>query len=628
MSEMASAFNFAKATPLHSSSISKNSYEDIRIDENADGAIDFWYLKNSDTIIYITFKGHEISELSIQKFQNSSTTVANFVRQKDKMVLKTGFNRPIEIYNGEPVCVEAGIKAAATELKKTVSLRQQKDAAMAAISCSDEPTKAAISEGLFGLFRSKKLTNCFNDEKLASVMSDSKVDLAFLAEKIKLDINKIENQSPDTAGLIQCTPSKGSKISGTYTENGKISIAIPKSVKEDDIRSQSTSLLFHELIHRAGIKDDAKINTIVKYCESGVLSNKGDGGLNLNKQIVSNSANNSANHATTDIAKETKSAKAQAQSRNIASTAAERGGGGDGVNIAKEVSVAEVKQAIPSADKLAINSVNMTDEGKVQAVAASERQSAPVFAMADRAMGVMNTPALASSDDSSSSRSSTSSGTGDRYQARHERYESKNVADTNNEYDAKKGIYVPNNRNGMKVTEEIDLTQNSATSTGATRTTNAEASAKSRMMASAGKAIPANQDGQPGETAAGANPGVSDSSGASTASGANTGGSGTYYANGSNSKTRKTNAQTRSTASIPSTPLPEQYGSRDLVIDQFSGSSYRQVKNLMRNDSDFKRALETYKIKVVDTNGGVFGSAEGVTVYSDTGSGFLMIKRK
>ncbi|WP_413293384.1 hypothetical protein ACLSU7_18545 [Bdellovibrio sp. HCB185ZH] len=526
------------------------------------------------------------------------------------------------------------------------------DAASKVIKCNSTPEiSKKIQASLSSLIVDKDLQACISGDKVQSIFPKKrKADLLYYGKKLELDLKKIGANQEQQSDLITCSSEeKEETLNAKYTENGNISFSIPRDYDSRKLSKESKPLLLHELLHRVGIVEDKDVEKIVNVCVYNMAITTaptvGGGGFGDESQKIDKVANDNATKGAITKSEVVSAKEVKPPARAPSSTAAEKGGGSEGINIAKEVSVAEVKQAVPSADKLAVNSVNMTDEGKAQAVAASQRQSAPVFAMADRAMGVMNTPALASSDDSSysgssysssssssdsgssssSSASSSRSGSGQRYHERNPGYESKTVADTNN-YDAKKGIYIPSSKNGMKVVKEVDLTRqtNAADRTGGASAT----AANSRSVASTGRGTTAPRGSQAsGDEQANFNEVNAASAGGSTggASGSG-GGSGTFYSGGGGSD-RKTNANTRRGVASNGSAGNASADSREEVLSRITGTSYKEVKSKL-STSEFKNSLVQNQIKIVDTYGNEIGASQARTIFLDDGSRFIMQRRK
>ncbi|QDK46060.1 hypothetical protein DOM22_13285 [Bdellovibrio sp. ZAP7] len=638
-------------TPLQSSVVSSGDYEDIRIDADQDQSIDLWVLKKGNTQITVRLTGKSVNSFTIKKFSNSNVIEAEYQVKNDRFSLVAKSVRNPRVMNGS--AEESSCDDSLSDLSKKisdlslVSKAKLGDAAAKVIKCDAAQPEVSkkIQSALSSLIVDKELQACISGDKVQAIFpKKQKADILYYGKKLELDLKKIgANQEPQT-DLITCDSQESIEIlNAKYMENGNIAFSIPKDYDPSKLSKESKPLLLHELLHRVGIVKDTDVEKIVNVCVFNMAvtttPSVGGGGFGDEQLKISHSANDNGkkNNVVKGDVENAKEVKPPV--RAPSSTAADKGGGGEGVNIAKEVSVAEVKQAVPSADKLAVNSVNMTDEGKAQAVAASQRQSAPVFAMADRAMGVMNTPALASSDDSysyssstassdssssSSSRSSSSrSGSGQRYQARYEGYESKAVADSNKNYDAQKGIYVPSSKNGMKVVEEVDLTRQT---NAADRTGSAQTATNSRNVASTGRGTVAPRGSQAaGEEQPDSNEvNVASAGGGSSVGSGSGGGSGTFYSGGGSD--RKTNANTRRGVASGSTGTASA-DSREEVLSRITGTSYKEVKSKL-STSEFKNSLVQNQIKIVDTYGNEVGASQARTIFLDDGSRFIMQRRK
>ncbi|QLY24242.1 hypothetical protein [Bdellovibrio sp. KM01] len=615
--------------PGASSTIASGTYEDIRIDADSNGLIDLWYLKDQNRTIKIRFTGRAVASIEIHYKRPSSNSVAVNKIVFDSSGPSFAYIRPLKVMNGE-VCTTKDAESEIDKLTKAVSNLSKKEIISQSIDCPDEKFQNTNRQLLNAIYEvskpdfSNSFATCMKGETIRSQFTDKNVqtDLAFVASKMRLQLMQISTGDASANKLFSCSSSSSPNLKAKYSEKGKITLEIPSS--QSVAVKNFKDLIVHELVHKAGIEDEDQVEMMVSICLNNQQPQTTARHSNLKEIEDTNDKLAASTPASTKTETPVKTNSEKSKSRLPSSTANENNG--EGVNIAKEVSVAEVKQAVPSADKLAVNSVNMTDEGKAKAVAASQRQSAPVFAMADRAMGVMNTPALASNDDSSSSsRSSSSRSSSDqRYQARHEGYESKSVADTNNNYDAQKGIYVPSSKNGMKVVEEVDLTRqtNAADRTGGPTAT----AANSRNVASTGRGTTAPRGSQAtGEEQADFNEvnAASPSGGSGVSSGSGSG-SGTFYSGGASD--RKTNANTRRGVASGSSGTASS-DSREEVLSRITGTSYKEVKSKL-STSEFKNSLVQNQIKIVDTYGNEIGASQARTIFLDDGSRFIMQRRK
>jgi hypothetical protein len=610
------------------STISIGHYEDVRIDSDLDGIIDAWYLKKQDTNIIIRFKDGTVSSIEIKKFKGNQVSSRLFQNTTKKNLISTDLEvRPLLKMNGE-LCVEHKENAVEKlkQFTQEVSINQIGKNVSSVVQCEGSPASDALTSATIsvaGMDSSPDgLSSCLKKDELRAKFKSNKTaiaDLDYLAAKIELDSKRIARGDESVKGLITCETSRDSKsLKGEYTENNGIKFKVPSNFKSDDADIiQTKNLVYHELLHRAGVNSEKFIDGVIDHCFN---NGKLEVTTYYKEQSLLGPFKGKPAKAQDELGKRDANTKNVAENaipvkptRGPSSTGDETGGGGIGINVSKEVSVAEVQQAIPSPSTLAKGSATQSE---AQAVASSQAQSAPVFAMADRAMGIMNTPALAS-DDSSSGSSSSRTASNDRYQSRYNGYEStaSKSRSTSADRDLSKGVYLAGNKNS-RIVEEVDLTKGnsaSAATTGSTRTTNA-ASGNSRMIASTGRTAAA--DAGSDEAAAGS--GASAAGGGSAGSSA--GGSGTYFATGSGAaNTRKTNAATRGGSAGSAN------GSRDDILSNFTGTSYTVAKDMLK-DSSFQQKLVEYQITVIDNTGSRWGASKGKTVFSDDGNRFVRVK--
>ncbi|WP_413584663.1 hypothetical protein [Bdellovibrio sp. HCB274] len=611
---------------LQTKVVASGNFEDFRIDSDQDGKIDLWVIKNGPTRVFVRFKNGEASSMSFRRATADSIKEAQYDLSGVKWILSSSITRqPLEMNGtgGNPTCEEKNNKVLGDLAKFTENLesKQIAQAAEQAVQCEDEDLRVKIESALFGIMNNDALADCIKNTAVQTALPKAEpVELLYFSNKLKLDLKRISSLQ-EGKGLITCQVAQEGQTEpkGKYIENGNIALTIPKDMDQNQLSKQLRPLIYHELLHRAGITDEVTTDKIVEVCNSG----KRSGSAVVSRSLIWNkrnaeSASNKVKSAKANVANEMKQAKVKSPSRSVASTAMETGGGDADYSMAKEISAAEVQQSVPSSSSLA-SSNRAVDE--YASLNASQKQAAPVLAMADRAMGVMNTPALASTDDSSTSSSSSPRvSSGERYQSRHGRYESKSASDSSKESDPSKNAYIPSNTKGMRVVEEVDLTKTS--SRGAERVAASAASGNTRMVASTGRGTMATQDVPPApntdsETGQGYASAGGSGSGASLGSG-----SGTYYSAG---EQRKTNANTR--RGVASNNNAVSTAAREEIFSDFSGTSYSEMKSKLRS-GEYRDKLVQSQVKIIDTYGGRIGADEARTVYLDDGTQFIMQRRK
>ncbi|WP_413557660.1 hypothetical protein [Bdellovibrio sp. HCB209] len=611
--------------------IATGDYEDFRFDSDRDGAVDLWVVKKDKTSVFVKFKDSQPTSLLFRRTNGASIQEAHYESKNKKWILTHSTVRAPMVMNGiadekissqDDKCAaeNKSVLADLAKFTKDMTTTEYAAAAEKAVSCENEDATPEIEKSLVSLMNNDRFTECIQSEAAQKALPDiSPTELQYFSNKLKIDLKKIGAQQ-DGSGLFTCDalPADKKTPTGKFTENGKITFSLDKNAdNQEKLSDQIQPLMFHELVHRTGVVDEKTIDTLVDICfkkkTSAVSRKTKERSLIWTKRQTENAAANAASKDTV-VAKEVVAAKAAPQARTIASTSMESGGGSNGYNMAKEISSAEVQQSVPSASTLASN-ISASDVDEQRSLQSSQRQSAPVLAMADRAMGVMNTPALASDETSSGS---SSSSTRERYQARHQGYErDSSSAKSADNTDYSKVIFKPS-RGGGNVVEEIDLTKGNSTGTSETagRTTNAVGN--SRTVASTGR--PTDRFTEPSEVA----------SSAAGGSGSGSGGSGTYFADGgaTSSGTRKTNASNRRGLASQGSAGGGFESSRDEVITFISNANYSQTKTKLR-DQAFQQTLSNNQISIIYADGSApVGALRGTTVFLDDGSRFIMQRRK
>ncbi|WP_413582000.1 hypothetical protein [Bdellovibrio sp. HCB288] len=603
-----------KQTDMSARFIASENYEDFRIDSDLDGHVDLWVVKKDQTTAIVKFKNGKPSSIAFKRADSQGIKEAQFEYGRDHWKLSSSAARTPSVMNGTPgdnACVEQN-KSVLGDLSKFTeefNFAQITKAAQNAISCDDAEIKNEIAVALSKIMKDESLSGCIGTPVIQKSLPGADAsELQYFSNKLKLDLKKISAQQ-EGKNLISCKKSAegATEPTGKYTENGGIEISIPANADVEELAAKLKPLLYHELLHRSGISDEKTTDQIVNICANGKkvkpLSAQNNT-LLIVKSNVDKSTNNVAKQKV-NVAREVVSAKVQTKTRSIASAPAEHISS-ESLNIASEISSAEVQNSIPSSSNLAKGLNSSNEQSNLQA---SQTQSAPVLAMADRAMGVMNTPALASEDSSGSGSSSVRS-TRERYQSRHNGYDSPDSksasAASGSGTDISKKLYLGGNTN-MKVVQEVDLTK--GTPADASPNTITATSSGSRMIASAGRTSAS--DGRSDvEVASNDNLAAGRSGGS---------GSGSYY-NSTTSGTRKTNAATRSVFSSGSAG-----SSRDEMLSNFTGASYNMAKGMMK-ESSFQQKMVEYQITVIDSSGSRWGASKGKTVFSDDGSRFIRVK--
>ncbi|MBO9666711.1 MAG: hypothetical protein J7501_07835 [Bdellovibrio sp.] len=655
------------------------NYQDIRLDSDLDGKIDYWFIKSGDTEVTTRFDGDAIRSVRVQKLLPNQNLRVVILKPNSKSGLEvvTDETTKAKIYNGvlDDECATA--KKSSNEVAEVVANVVMSKATEITIesylddSCYGDigpysgilkdSLSAAANDGLSN--KSESFHQCIQSTKVKDTFAtskDNKINLEALSTKVSIDLKTVATQKTDKP-LIKCEVSdKISASQATYQAGSGITFTFPKVFNKSD-QKEIIKLVRHEFLHKAGLEDEPSMKTILAMCP--VVDPKE---LATSKENIGHAAitvRDRVDVAADKVAKDganTKVAATQTKlSRTIASTSA-RGGGSDGVDMKSEI--ANAKAVVPSAEKLAATKTDKSPEGIQKAAQDSVATSAPVLRMANQVMGASNTQAIAaestesdstssyesssrgsgsrstsraessasdaastsstSSSSSSDSDVASSSRSGDRYQARHGRYQSKNDNDSSSS-----GL-----RPGERIVEEIDLTKKSRS------TQRAAASSQNFDQSSSGSN---SQSLAPTTSRSGSRSPASVAATQASANSANTemasaGGSGGIAA--SAGSTSSLNGSSSSSSSEPrrieggnrrpssanrsgSTSNPSQ----DEVVTFVNNNDYDTVKSKLGN-SRFVSNLREGNVTIMDLKGNSYGATKGDVIFVEQGRKFIRQK--
>ncbi|QLY25554.1 hypothetical protein [Bdellovibrio sp. KM01] len=630
--------------------LSYKTYEDIRIDSNLDGKTDEWYLRKGNIEIRVSYRNGKSHSLAISKIENKRFELKRYESKNGKFILTQHLMRPALTMYGTPdesTCDKNELLAA-----KILQLSQDVSAMVASPKSCEMKQFPELSKNIQAIFKTaptegELIANCLQEAK-----GIESIDLNLVASKLRAAYDKIS--SGQSNSIISCQTSTTGEFHGQTHEDGSIAFVIPNSSKDPVINgSKLEPLLHHELLHAAGIKDEDLVKKMIKACqENGEFNAASNEAPTLTPEnqtgVLNNLGNGTAVTKTSDgktVGESTTKNNPKKIDRSVASAAAKAGSGLD-----MKSEIANAEKIIPSAEKLNVAKVDKSPTGKEQALRDSVQESAPVFRMANQAMGISNTPALADSPSSnsgstsssswssspsytsgdsetgSSSRGSTSSSSGQRYQSRYGRYQSKSNGGVGaDEY----------------VAEEIDLTKNTESQAKkAANTTRTQASRTGTYQPATLEPVEPSQSNSRGpasvdpEVTTGrkrtgsASNGDIGSGGGSIATGSAGGSADLSISSNSGGGGGTQSAQNRSRSAATASRGPastNQQGSpaqRQEIMTTLTNNDYVLTKRKLK-DPSFLNELEANNVKVVDGNGSSWGAKSGTTIYYDDGNRFI-----
>ncbi len=628
-----------RGTPISQRILGYKSYEDIRIDADLDGKTDEWYLKKGNLEVRISYQNGIKRSIAISNIVNNIFSYKKFERINQKFVQTASFRRQTIIMYGMP---PEDTPCSATDLlnAKVSQLSQDITAMVSSPQSCDLKNFPQFTENM-----SRALHKAPRDGKIiADCVQNAKnikdIDLNLVASKLRISYQKISTGQSNN--VFSCQPNAEGKFRGQTEENGSVTFMIPKSSQDPVVDvTVLRPLLHHELLHAAGIKNEDRAAAIVKSCLekgtfSGDLPSHDPGFVAENpRSVMDNIAVNSAATITsteniaTGISAATKSpgrGRAPASSSNKAKASIDSAAAKSGSGIDMKSEIANAEAIIPSAEKLNVAKVDKSPAGKEQALRDSVQESAPVFRMANQAMGMSSNPALADSSGSGSSETGSSSSRTSKstYQARYGRYQSKHGDGVgSDEY----------------IAEEIDLTKGTeAQAKNAAKRPRPQQASQTGTYQPATLATDSQESPTRGpasldtETGAGRKTrgGVANNSdfGGSIATGSAGGPANLGSGGGSGGGTGTTIApKSRTPASVSRAPAStNQAGSPaqlQKIKTELVNDDYVLTKRRLRDDGGFISELEANNVTITDTMGGRWGAKKGTTIFLDDGNRFI-----
>ncbi|WP_374027788.1 hypothetical protein ACES2J_00395 [Bdellovibrio bacteriovorus] len=643
--------------------ISYKDFEDIRLDSNLDGKIDFWYLKKGSTEIYTHFTDGNPIRWEVRTNKRNVITEASYTMAGGRWTLEaSGVRAPTLMNLQDEGCEVTAIKKKITSLGDDLNRRALAmgiEEHLIDSGCQDKLSEdflQSLTDSLSkNLTSSNKLTDCLNGEEFKKAFSKDKIPVQpeLLAAKYQLQVAQLGKQPKNYGPLVKCEKAKDQKAAlSTDETTGFIHLdpeALSGATPETNKKSNaviSPSSMAHELLHRAGLKSEKDVAAVEHFCKGHPDNYPKISAIDMTpfsmtrtlKKNAQDGAEQAATQSTANLMDQEIKAKANANKfdkgmGSAATSAAVKGGSQQAAaastaNVPVELTVAQVQ--VPPAPTLSESIVSpppSTEAGSQQALVRSASESGGMLRMANNLVGAMNTQALAATDAGSSEAGSGSSEV------------SRSVASTKSNAAIKGSSSNPgaallkastrSMASDERVVEQITLDgSNIAPSAPAAASSSRNVASTSAPSASRAPANESSVGGSGGGEVAGGSASFGGGGGSYSGSGAGAslgsapaqspvrGPAATRPSGGGTEPVK--NAKSDTGSSAPS-------AARDEVITFISNSNYAQAKKKL-SDPAFGKQLESQKITVLDLYGNSFGATKGEVIFLDQGDRFVRQK--
>nr|BFD65052.1 hypothetical protein HAGR004_00740 [Bdellovibrio sp. HAGR004] len=653
--------------------ISYKEYEDIRIDSDWDGQIDYWYLRKGPLQVTVQFNAGQPSKLEIKNVGDSIVSLASYRWKNSKFIIEKLSQRTPMLMNlsaTDAKCQIDEIKGKLASFSRKIelaSLRQMIAEKLVAKDCSSalnprelarlqNSLNAALASSINSEtnIKTKTIAGCLHKPKFKEAYDKkfkSGIPADLIAARFQLQAMQLAHQADDHAPLITCEPAEGQK--GPLATSEKRKIHLNAQIYKEKNSVPSTEDLEHELLHRSGLESEEQVEAVVSVCKQ-ISENKFDMGL----KSVRGNTDDAASQATKD-----QSGKASADTKAALETRAPASdsGGKSGVEVAKpssppaanspsssstpaangnQIAASQASANIPKEMTLAQSGIPdsptlsksitspppATEAGSQQALVQSASESSGVLRMANNLVGAMNTRAGATDKMASAESNITNSEVSSKSSA---------TAKSSDSNKAKSNPFAALSRDKVssneRIVEQITLDGNQAPSSSPAPSSSRAVSANRSSQAAAGQS---NTPFEQSEVARGASASAARSSGDTGASFNATapamgGGSGGSPSRSPAAVKPSIAAKTRSANRNPNGLAPSQQASstvtREEVVTYISNSSYQATKEKLQKP-DFRKQLETQKITVLDLYGNTVGAPKGEVIFLDQGDKFVRQK--
>lgn len=616
--------------------ISYKDYEDIRIDSDLDGSIDFWHVKKGSLIVEVFFKNKSVQSYYVRKVEQKTVREFHYVLEGSSLVLKGARTRKA-FQMGYSVCagtlqtlntrIEKFRSQIEGDITKTLVDEVLMDPSCKATMDPENYQRATsvIAKKLTENGDEDSLRSCFNSDNFKEKYKkgpDQKLALDILKAAYDLQKMQLAKQPQNFKGIITCEKSEfqsdvpGFKIASTH-EGGKITLynsidgTTPKLKKNE---------FEHELLHRLGIVKDEDIHEIEALCAGKPDGNISVGTLaaadaytqtgraspgNVDAALKEVSTSETANIS----AKDTKNNAVPAvtnnkgsETKNATTVVAEN----NTANIPKTLTTAQISTPSDNDLSSSISSPeSYTDSGKQTAFVSSANQSKGLLSNANNLVGAFSSPAVAAEKvaalpEVSGVAKPTLTAQNNRAVA------SSNVAASSLKRDTLSKDDV--------VVEQITLDQSP---------TKAQASA---ITNSGGSRLPASTTSSNNVATQTQQSGSSQVNSAEVSQGqAFNPGSGTTASLQSSSTTSSVRARQPNSTSTQSRNSGQSDTSRDEVVTFITRGEYRNTKAKL-SDPTFNSQLAEKSITILDNYGNVYGAKKGEVIFLDRGNQFVRQK--
>lgn len=633
--------------------LSVADYEDIRIDFNLDGKIDFWRLKNGEITVEIEFENNKLTSYYIHKIKGARVIESSYEIKNGSLELTFAKNRTFrEMYfsEGRDICIDNY-----NSLKKELaSYSEVEESAIRSMVSKliDPGCKGLLGRSyiraaqytLSVLSSKDDTTSCIKNAKFESYFPNdekTKLGLAIFKTRYFLQTAQLRKDLERHIPLIKCERHDDERRSATsYStlEQGTIKISLPPGKKEENI---DTSKLRHEFLHRSGLTSEDSVNKILEVCKK-IHDDNSDNVVasstttimpvpDVNEGVLKAADSSTADTAAAanrpidkigkqnGIQSSIASKGIEAQKESLTNTEKYQGNVKAAevstANIPKTLTVAQTN--VPSAEALSepiYSNPQKTPIGMETAYKNSVAQSSGVLKTANNLIGAMNTQAEAATLAAGKAQAREVAS-----MAAAQKIDTAALAGTSTSGLTTRNVIKP----GETIVEQITIDDkpnraatNAGTNSAANRFTTDTSATASTTAATTG----ATGNTQPTQTRNAVTP--AEVSANNTVVNPAADFSSASLGSGSGSAQRQPAAINRGTAQRTSEVANT---SRDEMITFISRGDYELTKRRLREPA-FTKQLESQSITILDLYGNSYGAKKGELLFLDQGDRFVRQK--
>ncbi len=627
--------------------VSYKDYDDIRIDSDFDGQIDYWFLRKGPLEINVKFSFGQPSIFEIKHVSGKIVSVASYSWKNAKFSLEEASQRPLKLMNlsaADAKCqindIKSKIKSLGQDVEESI-LKQLVAEKLVAKNCEKDLNRRDMGKLKNGLFRviassmkakdETRVASCLHKPRFKEIYNKQfKADIPadLVAARFQLQTVQLAHQAEDHSPLITCEPAEGQKSPLATSETRKIHLNTQFYKEKNSMPSAED--IEHELLHRSGLESEEQVEAVISICKM-LAEGKSDMGMKSVRGNTDDAANKAATNQSAQASADTKTALgarapasepggmpgvevAQPSSTSAtknpppnpvpAATGSQMAASQASANIPKELTMAQSGiPASPVLSKAISNPPPGTEAGSQLALVQSASESRGVLRMANNLVGAMNTPAGATENVASIESNNL------------KKSEAPNGTKSNSLGNLSRDTVGSNERIVEQITLDGNPTQESIPTSSSTSQVGSARniqSATKEPNATTGQNDIARSSPAPGG-------GFSGSSGASGSP------SRAPAAVGPSINTKQRPENLRAENIVPSQQSTSATVTRDEFVSFISNSSYRTTKEKLRS-LEFKRQLEVQKITVLDLYGNSVGAAKGEVIFLDQGDKFVRQK--